>query len=73
LYISNASAAVPGGRFSNPPTTPSPTVGGKLIGNTLLTQTVGQIHSFSTKSLKMWKNKIRTFINSQEYSPIFAL
>jgi len=29
LYISKASAAVPGGRFSNPPTTPSPNVGGK--------------------------------------------
>jgi hypothetical protein len=24
LYISNVAAAVPGGRFSNPPTTPSP-------------------------------------------------
>jgi hypothetical protein len=48
------------------------TVGGKLIGNTLLTQTVRQTLPFSTKTSKMWKNKISTFINSQEYSPIFA-
>ena len=47
-------------------------VGGKLIGNTLLNQTVRQTLPFSTKTSKMWKNKISTFINSQEYSPIFA-